>query len=128
MKKYRIYGNRKLKGPNKQEHPAIDLGIKDGIWNNLEITSSPTKKGRYEEFIENPNPKKRGKESNGQNKYRCFFRKYVRKDSPYDKLSEYKNYSIVKEDEEKIDRYLADREINIEIDRSNRQRAIQRKK
>lgn len=128
--KYRFFNNRKLphKKKNNRFHPAIDLGIsKEGKWLNIPITSHPTKSGKFTEFDENPNPKLRQKE-NGKNVHPSFFQRYIRKDKPKDKLSEYTNYSLVDSDKKKIDSFLINHESNKRIDKERREKAIKRKK
>ena len=42
---YKIYLNRRTRN-----HPAIEVESDDATWKNLEVTSSPTKKGKYIEL------------------------------------------------------------------------------
>lgn len=52
MSKYKIFKNRRTK-----YHPSIEIAVlEDGTWENIEITSSPTATGNYEELEVNPNP------------------------------------------------------------------------
>ena len=91
MSKYKIYKNKRTK-----YHPSIHVCINvDGKWENIEITSSPRNESEYEKFDANPNPNWRKRES--------WFRKYVRKDPISVRGKEYKNYRIIKSDEDKID-------------------------
>lgn len=127
MGKYKFFGNSRTKGPHGEEHPSIDLGYKKGKWENLEVTSSPIKGKPYIEFDENPNPNWRERNDDGTPKKRSFFRKYVRKDPKYVKLTEYKNYSLVPVDENKVDSFLNEREKNKLIDKQRREAALKRK-
>ena len=94
MSKYKFYKNKKTK-----YHPSIHISIQTNkIWENIEITSSPTKEGRYIKLIKNPNPNTPYKEA--------WFRKYIRKDPLWAMGEELRNYSLCKEDEEQIDLFL----------------------
>lgn len=128
MSDYKLYKNRKTIGPRGEEHPSIDLGINNNRWENLEVTSSKTNKDTFIELDVNPNPNLRDKNNDGSNKHPSYVRKYVRKDNIYDKLSEFKKYRIEPCDAKKIDDYLEQRKINIEIDKKRREEARQRKK
>ena len=93
MGKYKIFKNKRTK-----YHPSIEIAVlEDGTWENIEITSSPTATGNYEEFEVNPNPKS-GKKS--------YFRKYLRKDKIRHKGEELKKYRLVVSDEIKIDVFV----------------------
>ena len=93
MSKYRIYKNKRTK-----YHPSIEIAVlEDGTWENIEITSSPTATGNYEEFEVNPNP-------NSDKK--SYFRKYLRKDRVRHKGEELKKYQLVVSDEIKIDVFV----------------------
>ena len=127
MSKYKFYGNKLTIGPRHEEHPSIDLGIKNGKWENIAITGSPLSNDTYTEFDVNPNPNWREVNEKGEPIKRCFFRRYVRKDPLYAKLSEYPYYSLVKSDEDKIDSFLKERQMNIEIDKARRETAKKRK-
>lgn len=127
MKKYRFFGNRKTFGPHKEEHPSIEIGINNGKWENIEITSSPTKNEKFTAFDENPNPNWRGKDENGKPLKPSYFRNYLRKDSIKDRLNEYTKYSLIESDECKIDKFLEERQRNIELDKARRKAAIKRK-
>ena len=51
-KKYRFYKNKRTK-----YHPSIEISVlEDGTWENIEITTSPTKNGNYEVFDVNQTP------------------------------------------------------------------------
>lgn len=127
MGKYKFFGNKLTKGPKGEEHPSIDLGIKGKRWENIEVTSSPSLNDKYTKFDDNPNPKWRGNNKDGTPKKPSYFRRYVRKDSKYARLGEYKNYSLTENDEKKVDCYLEERKKNIELDKQRRETAIKRK-
>ena len=92
MSKYRIFKNRRTK-----YHPSIEIAVlEDGTWENIEITSSPTANGNYEEFEVNPNSDKKS-----------YFRKYLRKDKIRHRGDELKKYQLVVSDEIKIDIFVA---------------------
>ena len=94
MKKYKIFKNKRTK-----YHPSIEIAIlEDGTWENIEITSSPTSTGKYEEFEVNPNP-------NSDKK--SYFRKYLRKDKIRHKGKELKKYRLLVSDEIKIDVFVS---------------------
>ena len=94
MNKYKIYKNKRTK-----YHPSIEISVlEDGTWENIEITSSPTKTGNYETFDVNPNP--------NSNKP-SFFRKYLRKDKIRHRGEELKKYRLVVSDEIKIDVFVS---------------------
>ena len=94
MGKYKIYKNKRTK-----YHPSIEIAVlEDGTWENVEITSSPTTTGKYEEFEVNPNPKSTSK---------SYFRKYLRKDKIRHRGEELKKYRLVVSDEVKIDVFVS---------------------
>lgn len=124
MGKYRFFGNRLTRGPKGEEHPSIDLGFNKGKWENIETTGTPSKNGKYTDFEINPNPNERNK---GKKAKKLFFRRYVRKDPKWAKLSEYPHYSLDPIDEQKIDSFLTERKRNIERDKANRAAANKRK-
>ena len=94
MSKYKIFKNRRT-----QYHPSIEIAVlEDGTWENIEITSSPTATGNYEEFEVNPNPNSNKK---------SYFRKYLRKDRIRHRGDELKKYQLVVSDEIKIDVFVA---------------------
>ena len=71
--------------------------LEDGTWENIEITSSPTATGNYEEFEVNPNPNSNKK---------SYFRKYLRKGKLRHRGDELKKYQLVVSDEIKIDVFV----------------------
>lgn len=94
MSNYKIFKNRRTK-----YHPSIEIAVlEDGTWENIEITSSPTARGNYEELEVNPNP-------NSDKK--SYFRKYLRKDRIRHRGDELKKYQLVVSDEIKIDIFVA---------------------
>jgi hypothetical protein len=94
MAKYRMFKNKRTKF-----HPAIEIAIlEDGTWENIEVTSSPTKNCQYVEFEVNPNPNSNKK---------SYFRKYLRKDKLRHKGEELKKYQLVVSDEIKIDVFVS---------------------
>lgn len=93
MSKYKIFKNKRT-----QYHPSIEIAVlEDGTWENIEITSSPTATGNYEEFEVNPNPNSNKK---------SYFRKYLRKDKLRHRGEELKKYQLVVSDEIKIDVFV----------------------
>ena len=93
-KKYKFYKNKRTK-----YHSCIEIAVlEDGTWENIEITSSPTMTGHYEEFEVNPNP-------NSEKK--SYFRKYLRKDRIRHRGEELKKYQLVVSDEIKIDVFVS---------------------
>ena len=86
MSKYKFYENKRTK-----YHPSIEMSVlEDGTWENIEITSSPTKNGSYEVLDVNPNPSQGGKR---------YFRRYLRKDKLRHRGQELKKYRLVISDE-----------------------------
>ena len=98
MAKYKIYKNKRTKF-----HPSIDIRITfDKIWENIEITSHPSKKGKYIKLTVNPNKNWKNKDA--------WFRRYIRKDPLSAKGEEFKNYELSSEDETKVDNFLLEKE------------------
>ena len=94
MGKYRIFKNKRTK-----YHPSIFISITVGEkWKNIEITSSPTKTGKYEKLSKNPNPNTPDKDA--------WFRKYIRNDPLWAIGEEFTKYSLSDEDEVKIDAFV----------------------
>lgn len=88
---FKVYNNRKTK------HPSISIKSGDKKnWHNLEVTHSPTSKGRYIE-IDNINPKEGGY---------SYVRKYYRKDKHKIKSFRYKKYRLTNTSERKVKKYL----------------------
>ena len=114
MGKYKIYKNKKIK-----YHPSIHISINlEGKWENIEITSSPTKKHKYIQFDHNPNPSWKDRNA--------FFRKYIRKDPLGARGEEFKNYVIGESDEKKIDEYVKNNKKAMK--QSRRKKCIKKRK
>ena len=92
MSKYKFYRNKKTRN-----HPSIELSSNEKTWRNMELTSHPTKKGRYIELKNNPGSDKTKK---------SFIRKYVRHDPirTHGELLEFFNLS--EEDLKQIEEFL----------------------
>ena len=90
--KYRFYKNRKTR-----YHPSLQIGSNEIEWENMEMTSSPTKKNRYIKLKENPGPDK-SKQS--------FIRKYVRRDPIKTRGQLLEKYKLSEEDLEEIEKFL----------------------
>ena len=90
-KKYKFYKNKRTRF-----HPSIEIESNTVIWKNLEVTSNPTKSGRYIELKKNPsgNPKK------------AFVRKYIRKDSIKTRGELLKKYNLSEEDLVEIEKFI----------------------
>ncbi len=67
------------------------------MWENLEVTSNPTKNNRYIELKKNPNPNKNDK---------SFVRKYVRHDPIRTRGQLLKKYNLSDDDLEQIEEFL----------------------
>ena len=94
MGKYKIYKNKRTR-----YHPSIEISVlEDGTWENIEITSSPTKTGNYEVLDVNPN-------SNSNSK--SYFRRYLRRDKIRHRGEQLKKYQLVVSDEIKIDVFVS---------------------
>lgn len=94
MGKYNFYENKRTK-----YHPAIEIAVlEDGTWENIKITDSHTKNGKYEQFDVNPKPNSSKK---------SYFRKYLRKDKLRHRGKELKRYRLIVSDEIKIDVYVS---------------------
>ena len=97
MAKYKIYKNKRTKF-----HPSIHIRITfNKKWENIEITSHPSKSGKYIKLTINPNKNWKNKDS--------WFRKYIRKDPISAKGEEFKNYELIPEDEIKVDEFLEEK-------------------
>ena len=90
--KYKFYNNRKTRN-----HPSIEISSNDKSWENMEVTSSPTKNNRYIELKENPNPKKTNK---------AYVRKYIRKDPIKTRGELLKRFHLSEEDLEEIEKFV----------------------
>ncbi len=94
MAKNKIFKNKRTK-----YHPSVEINVlEDGTWQNIEITDSPIKNGKYEALDANPNPNSIKK---------SYFRKYLRQDKLRHRGKELKKYRLVLSDELKIDIYIS---------------------
>ena len=78
-------------------HPSLEIKSDDCIWENLEVTHSPTKSNRYIELKKNPN-----KNSNKK----AYVKKYVRKDSIKTRGELLRKYNLSDEDLVQIEYFL----------------------
>ena len=116
MSKYKIFKNKRTK-----YHPSIFVSITVGrIWQNIEITSSPTKTGKYEKLSKNPNPNTPNKDA--------WFRKYIRNDPLWALGEEYTNYELCVEDKTKIDLFVKQHKENKMLLHSKKSKLIKRGK
>ena len=90
-KKYKFYKNKRTRF-----HPSIQIDETATKWRNLEVTSSPTKSGRYIELKKNP----------GGNPKKAFVRKYIREDSIKTRGELLKKYNLSEEDLEAIEKFV----------------------
>ena len=91
-KKYKFYKNKKTRN-----HPSIQIDANNEVWENMEVTSSPTEKNRYLELKKNPNPKRSSK---------AFVRKYIRKDPIRTRGLLLEKFNLSEEDLEEIEEYV----------------------
>lgn len=91
-KKYEFYKNKRTK-----YHPAIEVDSNDTHWQNLEVTSSPTKTNRYIKLKKNPNPNMEGD---------AYVRKYVRNDPIQTRGQLLKKYNLSEDDLCQIEEFL----------------------
>ena len=91
-KKYKFYRNRKT-----LNHLSIEINSNDETWENMEVTSSPTKKNRYIELKKNPNPKRTDK---------AYARKYIRNDPIRTRGQLLEKYNLSEEDLKEIEEYI----------------------
>ena len=78
-------------------HPSIELSSNDKKWRNMEMTSHPTKSGRYIKLKENPGPDKT-KQS--------FIRKYIRNDPIRTRGELLEKYHLSEDDLKEIEEFL----------------------
>ena len=90
-KKYKFYKNKRTR-----YHPSIEIDSNKTNWRNLEVTSSPTKNGRYICLKHNPS----GSEKT------AYVRKYVRNDSIKTRGQLLEKYHLSEEDLEEIEAFL----------------------
>ena len=91
-KKYKFYRNKKTRN-----HPNIEINSNNEVWENMEVTSSPTKKNRYIELKKNPNPKRSDK---------AYVRKYLRKDPIRTRGQLLAKFNLSEEDLKEIEEYI----------------------
>ena len=116
MSKYKIFKNKRTR-----YHPSIFISITvEKTWQNIEITSSPTKTGKYEKLIKNPNPNTPNKDA--------WFRKYIRSDPLWAIGEEYTNYELCDEDETKIDLFIKQHEKNKSLLFKKKKKVVKRGK
>lgn len=100
MNKYKIFKNKRT-----QYHPSIFISVTVGEkWRNIEVTSSPTKTGKYEKLSKKPNTNTPDKDA--------WFRKYIRNHPLWAIGEELTKYSLSDEDEVKIDAFVKQHEKN----------------
>lgn len=92
MPKYKFYKNRRTK-----MHPSVQISENGKTWKNMEMTSHPTKKGRYITLKENPGPDK-NKQS--------YIRKYLRNDPIRTRGELLEKYHLSEEDLIEIEDFL----------------------
>ena len=91
-KQLKFYKNKKT-----LNHPSIEISSNDKTWENMEVTSSPTKKNRYIELKENPGPRKDKK---------AYVRKYIRNDPIKTRGQLLKKYNLSEEDLREIEAFI----------------------
>ena len=92
MPKYKFYKNKITR-----MHPSLQISENDKTWKNMEMTSHPTKSGRYIKLKENP----------GMNKNKqSYIRKYVRNDPIRTRGELLEKYNLSEEDLAEIERFL----------------------
>ena len=92
MSKYKFYINRRTRF-----HPSLEVSSNQKEWKNMELTSSPTKKGRYIELKHNPSKNKKTK---------AYLRKYIRTDPISTRKELLKKYNLSEEDLNEIENFL----------------------
>ena len=92
MSKYKFYKNSKTRF-----HPSLEVSSNEFEWQNMELTSSPTKDGRYIELKENPNENWKTK---------SYLRKYIRKDPICTRKQLLRKYKLSEEDIKEIEKYI----------------------
>lgn len=91
-KKYKFFKNKITRN-----HPSIEISSNERTWENLEMTSSPTKKNRYIKLVENPGPNK--------NK-NAYIRRYVRNDPIRTRGDLLERYNLSEYDLKRIEAFL----------------------
>ena len=87
-----FYKNKKTK-----YHPSLELSNDGKIWENLELTDSPTKNGKYIKLKDNPNP---------NSDKTSYVRKYIRKDPIRTRGDLLKKYKLSSRDLKEIESWL----------------------
>ena len=90
-KPYNFYKNKRTRF-----HPSIEIESNEKTWKNLEVTSSPTKSGRFIPLKTNPS---------GSNK-KAYVRKYLRNDSIKTRGQLLRKYHLSEEDLIEIEKFL----------------------
>ena len=90
-----FYKNKKTR-----YHPSLELSNDGKIWENLELTSSPTKNGKYIKLKNNPNP---------NSTKTSYIRKYVRKDPIRTRGELLKKYKLSNSDLKEIEKFLKEK-------------------
>ena len=90
--KYRFYKNKRTR-----YHPSLEINSNEKEWNNMELTSSPSKKNRYIKLKTNPSP---------SFKKTAYIRKYIRKDPISTRGELLKKYNLSEEDLQEIEIFL----------------------
>ena len=91
MSKYKFYKNKRTK-----YHPSVQIDFDELTWKNMELTSSPSKNGRYIKLRINPSG----------NKKVAFIRKYVRIDPIKTRGQLLEKYHLSEEDLKEIEAYI----------------------
>ena len=89
---YKFYKNKRTKN-----HPSLEISSDNSTWKNMEVTSSPTKKNRYIELKNNPNPKRKDK---------AYVRKYIRNDPIRTRGQLLEKFNLSEEDLQEIESYI----------------------
>ena len=92
MSKYKFYTNRRTKN-----HPSLEVKSNEKSWENMELTSSPTKNGRYIKLKKNPDIDRSEK---------AYLRKYIRNDPIRTRGDLLRKYDLSEEDLLEIESYL----------------------
>ena len=92
MPRYKFYRNKVTRN-----HPSLELSSDSKTWKNMELTSHPTKKGRYIQLKENPGLDKSKK---------SFIRKYIRHDPIRTRGDLLERFNLSEEDLKQIEDFL----------------------
>jgi hypothetical protein len=80
-----------------RNHPSLELSSNIKEWKNMELTSHPTRKGRYISLKQNPGPDKTKK---------SYVRKYIRKDPIRTRGELMEHFNLSEEDLKQIEEFL----------------------